>query len=126
MHSDFSGKLNTKSLGRCEYFLTFIDDISRFAWVYVLKQKSEVFSKFFEWKAMIEKATGKTVKTLHTDNGGEYIGKGFEQYLKVNGIRHQLTVRKKQEQNGVAERINRKVVEMVRAMLSDSGLAKKY
>ena len=126
VHTDVCGKLDTKSLSGCEYFLTFIDDKSRFAWVYVLKQKSEVFSKFVEWKTMIEKATGKSVKTLRTDNGGEYIAKDFEQYLKVNGIRHQLTVRKTPEQNGVAERFNRTVVEMVRAMLSDSGLAKKF
>ena len=70
---------------------------------------------------MIENATGKGVKTLHTDNGGEYTAKDFEQYLNVNGILHQLTVRKTPEQNGVAERFNRTIVEMVRAMLSDSG-----
>ena len=57
IHSDVCGKLDTKSLSGGEYFLTFIDDMSRFAWVYVLKQKSEVFSKFVEWKTMIEKAT---------------------------------------------------------------------
>ena len=126
IHSDVCGKLDTKSLSGAEYFLTFIDDKSRFAWVYVLKQKSEVFSKFVEWKAMIEKATGKQMKTLRSDNGGEYVAKDFEHYLKSNGIRHQLTVRKTPEQNGVAERFNRTLVEMVRAMLSDSGLAKKF
>jgi len=73
---------------------------------------------------MIEKAPGKSVKALRTDNGGEYIAEDFEQYLKVNGISHQLAVRKTPEQNGVAERFNRTIVEMVRAMLSDSGLAK--
>ena len=55
MHSDFCGKLDTKSLSGCGYFLTFTDDKSRFAWVYVMKQKSEVFSKYVEWKTMIEK-----------------------------------------------------------------------
>ena len=125
IHSDVCGKLEAKSLSGGEYFLSFIDK-SRFAWVYVLKQKSEVLSKFVEWKTMIENATGKKVKTLRTDNGGEYTAKDFEQYLKVNVIRHQLTVRKTPEQNGVAERFNRTIVEMVRAMLSDSGLAKKF
>ena len=95
INSDVCGKLDTKSLSGGEYFLSFIDDMSRFAWVYVLKQKSEAFSKFVEWKTMIEKATGKRVKILRTDNGGEYIAKDFEQYLKVNGIGHQLAVRKK-------------------------------
>ena len=125
IHSDVCGKLDTRSLSGAEYFLTFIDDKSRFAWVYVLKQKSEVFSKFVEWKTVIEKATGKQVKTLCSDNGGEYAAKDFEHYLKSNGIHHQLTVRKAPEQNGVAERSNRTLVETVRAMLSDSGLSKK-
>ena len=84
IHSDVFGKLDTKSLSRGEYFLKFIDDVSRFALVYKLKQKSEVFSKFAEWETMIEKATGKGVKTLRTDDGREYIAKDFEQYLKVN------------------------------------------
>ena len=55
------------------------------------------FSKFVEWKTMIEKATGKSVKTLRTDNGGEYIVKHFKQYLKVNELRHQLTIKKTRE-----------------------------
>ena len=55
------------------------------------------FSKFVEWKTMIEKATGKSVKTLRTDNGGEYIVKDFKQYLKVNELRHQLTIKKTRE-----------------------------
>ena len=96
IHSDVCGKLDTKSLSGAEYFLTFIDDKSRFAWIFVLKQKSEVFSKFVQWKTMIEKATGKQVKTLRSVNGGEYVAKDFEHYLKSNGIRHQLTVRKLQ------------------------------
>ena len=65
---------------------------------------------------MIEKATGKSVKTLRTVNGGEYIAKDFEK----------LTVQKKPEQNGLAERFNRTKMEMVRAMLSVSGLAKMF
>ena len=75
---------------------------------------------------MIEKATGKSVKTLRTVNGGEYNAEDFEKYLKVTGIRHQLTVQKKPEQNGLAERFNRTKMEMVRAMLSVSGLAKMF
>ena len=88
MHSDGCGKLDTNSLIGAEYVLTFIDEKSRFAWAYVLKQKSEVCSKFVEWKTIIEKATGKQMKTLRSDNGGEYVAKDFAHYLKSNGIRH--------------------------------------
>ena len=59
---------------------------------------------FVEWKTMVEKATGKSVKTLRSDNRGDYIVNDIEKYLKFNGKRHQSTVRKTPEQNGVAER----------------------
>ena len=64
----------------------------------------------------------KKIKTLHSDNGGKYTSKEFEDYLKKNGIRHERTVPKTPEQNKVADRINRTLVETVRAMLSDSKL----
>ena len=65
----------------------------------MLKLKSEVFNKFLEWKAMVEKASGKVVKTSRSDNGGEYISKDFGDYLKGQGIRHEYTIRKTPERN---------------------------
>ena len=70
-HSDVRGKLETKSLSGAEYFVTFIDDKSRFVLVYTLKHKSEVFEKFTEWKAVVEKSSGMKLKVLRTNNGGE-------------------------------------------------------
>ena len=119
VHSDVCGKLEVKSLSRYQYFETFIDDKSRYAW-------SEVFTKFLEWKAMVEKASGKVVKTLQSENGGEDTSKEFADCLKSQGIRHEYTIRKTSEQNGVAERMNRILVEMVRSMLSDSSLVKTF
>ena len=55
VHSDVCGKVNTKSLGGNDYFLTFIDDNTHFTWVYVLKHKYEVFQQFLKWKAMVKK-----------------------------------------------------------------------
>ena len=75
---------------------------------------------------MVKKSSGEKIKTLRSDNGGEYTSKEFEDYLKKNGIRHERTVPKTPEQNGVAERMNRTLVETVRAMLSDSKLPKKF
>ena len=126
VHSDVCGRIETKSLGGAEYFVTFIDDKSRFVWVYVLKHKGEVFEKFIEWKNMMEKSSGQKIKVLRTDNGGEYTSKVFENFLKKEGIRHEYTVPKTPEQNGVAERFNRTLVETVRAMLSDSNLPKRF
>ena len=78
---------------------------------YVLKHKSRVFEKFLEWKALIEKSIGETLQTLRTDNGGEYASAEFHNYLKKEGIRHERTIPKTPEQNGVAERLNRTLVE---------------
>ncbi len=67
VHSDVCGKLNVKSVGGAEYFLTYIDDFSRYAWVYFLKRKDEVFSSFLGWNAMVERATGRKLKVLRSE-----------------------------------------------------------
>nr|GEW13568.1 retrovirus-related Pol polyprotein from transposon TNT 1-94 [Tanacetum cinerariifolium] len=72
--------------GGCVYFVTFIDDYSREVWVYFLKTKYEVFGKFKEWKTMVEKQTGKQVKTLRTDNGLEFCNTLFDNFCKKEGV----------------------------------------
>ena len=127
VHTDVCGKMSTQSLSGAEYFLTFIDDKTHYIWVYVLKHKHEVFDRFQEWKAQVEKSTGCSLKILRSDNGGEYTSNEFRSYLKTEGVRHELTVPKSPEQNGVAERrMNCTLVEMVRAMLSDSRLPQQF
>ena len=126
VHSDVCGKTETRSLSGVEYFVTFINDKSRFIWVYPLKHRSEIFKKFSEWRALVEKSSGMKVKVLHTDNGGEYVSKEFEEYLTKHGIQHELTVSKTPQQNGVAERMNRTLVESIRSMLADSKLPKCF
>ena len=126
VHSVVCGKLSSKSLGGAEYFVTFIDDKSRYVWAYAIKRKSDVFQKFCEWKLEVEKSLGQSVKILRTDNGGEFTSDKFENYLKREGIKHELTIPKCPEQNGVAERFNRTLVEMVRSMLADSELPKSF
>ena len=74
----------------------------------------------------MEKATKKKVRTFRTDNGGEYTSSQFENYLKAEGIRHELTVPKTPQQNGVTESLNQTLVEMARSMLLDSKLSKKF
>lgn len=126
VHTDVCGKLSPRSKGGAEYFVTFVDDKSRYVWLYVLKSKSEVFSKFRDWKAMVERSTGRKLKVLRSDNGGEYTSVEFDQYLKSEGIRHQLTVPKCPQQNGVSERLNRTLVEMTRSMLAGSSLPQNF
>ena len=126
VHSDVCGKMNTKSLSNKQYFLTFIDDFTHYTWVYFLNSKDEVFEKFIEWKSEVENIYGSKLKTFRTDNGGEYCSKNFNNFLLTEGVRHEKTVPKTPQQNGKAERMNRTLVENVRAMLSDAKLPQKF
>lgn len=65
--------MNEPSLAGVKYILTFIDDLSRFTWVYFMKNKSIVFEKFKEFRALDEKQCGRPIKWLRSDNGGEYV-----------------------------------------------------
>ena len=125
IHSDVCGKLPV-SLGGGQYFVTFIDDSTRYCWTYILKNKSEVFEKFKEWKILVENQYNKRIKVFRSDNGGEYCSTAFKTFLKSNGIVHQTTIPRTPEQNGLSERKNRSLVEMVRSMLSDSKLAQNF
>ena len=126
VHSDLCGKMNEKSLSGAEYFLSFIDDKTRYAWVYFLKSKDQVFEKFLVWKAMVEKSTGRKLKAIRTDNGGEFTSKEFEAHLAREGVRHELTIPKNPEQNGVAEHMNRTLVETARSMLVNANLPHRF
>jgi len=126
IHSDVCGPMQTQSVGGNRYFVTFIDNFSRYTVVYFIKKKSEVFEKFKEFEASVTNHFGCKIKTLRSDGGGEYTSTDFEQYLKMNGIRHEVTVAHTPEQNGVAERMNRTLVESARAMLAHANLSKMY
>ena len=76
VHTDLWGPSPVASLGGSRYYITLIDDSSRKAWVYFLKNKSNVFETFKKWKAMVETKTGLKVKCLRSDNGGKYINEG--------------------------------------------------
>ena len=79
------------SRGDFQYFITFIDDFSRYGYVYLIKYKSEALEKFKEFRNEVEKQLGKSIKMLRSDRGGEYLNQEFQSYLKENGIRSQWT-----------------------------------
>ena len=126
VHSDVCGPMPIPSLGGSRYYVTFIDDYSRYTFVYFMKNKSEVFEKFKEFHTYVVNITGKPVKILRSDNGGEYTSKEFESYLKENGITHQLSVPYNPAQNGVAERMNRTIMELTRSMLSHARMPNEF
>ena len=126
VHSDVCGPMPTDSIGGNKYFVTFIDDYSRCCAVYFLKSKSEVPDKFKEFEARVFRDCGERIGTLRSDNGGEYLSTEFRQYLKSAGIHHELTVPHSPQQNGVAERMNRTLMESARSMMDHAGLPDKY
>ncbi|KAL4383566.1 hypothetical protein GQ457_15G010160 [Hibiscus cannabinus] len=116
-----------------KYFITFIDDYSRYMYLYMLHHKSEASKAFKVFKAEVEKQCGKQIKIVRTDRGGEYYGRytedgqvpgPFAKFLQDNGIVGQYTMPGSPDQNGVAERRNRTLMDMVRSMLSGSKLPK--
>lgn len=126
VHTDLCGKMNEKSFNRGEYFIIFIDDATRYTWIYILQTKDQAFEKFKIWKAEAENWTRKSLKILRSDGGGEYMSTEFTEYLQQHGIQHQTTISKTPEQNGVSERKNRYLVESTRSMLANSGLSQKF
>ena len=114
----------TKSLGGHLYYVTFIDYHSRKTWVYLLKSKDEVFSKFQEFNAEVENLTERNIKTLISDNGGEYTSKELITFCKEAGINRELIFPYNLNQNGVFERKDKAIEESVKAMLHDQDLPK--
>ena len=112
------------SLGGKHYYVTFVDDFSRRVWVYTMKTKDEVLDIFLTWKKMAENQTGRKIKCLRTDNGGEYRSDPFMKICADEGILRHFSVRNTPQQNGVAERMNRTLLEKAQCMLSNAGLGK--
>lgn len=125
VYSDVCGPMKTKTLGGAFYFVTFIDDHSRKLWAYTLKTKDQVLDVFKQFQASVERQTGKKLKCIRTDNGGEYSGP-FDEYCRQQGIRHQKTPPKTPQLNGLAERMNRTLVERVRCLLSQAQLPRSF
>ena len=102
--------------------MTFIDDCTKYCYVYLLRSKDEALEKFKEYKLEVENQLDRTIKIVRSDRGGEYDGP-FDVFCKEHGIIHQTTAPYSPESNGVAERKNRTLKEMMNAMLQESGLA---
>ena len=104
------------------YYVSFIDDYSRETWIYLLKGKYEVFGKFKEFKVLVENLSKKKIKILRLDNGGEFTSNEFKDFCREVGIKRELTTPYNPQQNGVAKRKNRSIMEAVRAMIYDRDL----
>ena len=126
IHTDICGPITPSSFGGKRYFITFIDDLTRKTWVYFLKEKSEAFETFKRFKAMVEKTTGNHIKALRSDRGGEYMSTIFTSFCDEQGIKRFLTSPYSPQQNGVAERKNRTILDMVWSMLKSKNMPKEF
>jgi hypothetical protein len=119
IHLDVCGPMIVASLNGYFYYVLFIDDHSRKTWIYFLKNKDGVLAKFQEFKAQVENLTGRKIKVLRSDNGGEYTSKEFINFCIEAWIKRELTVMYNPQQNGVVERKNRTIIEATKAMIHD-------
>ena len=91
IHFDVCGPMSSSSLSGYIYYVSFIDDYSRKTWIYFMKKKYEVFSKFKEFKSLIKKYTKNKIKIFRSDNGVEFISNEFKELCKYSGIKRDLT-----------------------------------
>lgn len=122
VHTDVCGPMQHSTPKGARYYVSFKDDFSGFRAIYFLKNKSEVFDCFKLFHSRLCNETGQSVKTLRSDNGGEFMGTEFESWLAARGIRHETSVPHTPEQNGVAERDHRVMMESARSMIHAKNL----
>lgn len=125
VHTDLMGPLEA-SIGGSKYLLTIIDDHSRKIYCYPMQRKSDVLSNFKIFTEQAETQLEKRLKAVRSDNGREYVNKTFTRFCEERGIIHETTAPYNPEQNGVAERYNRTIMERVRAMLMDAELGREF
>ena len=114
--------MSATSLSGHVYYISFINDYFQNIWIYFLKKKDEVFEKFKDFKSLVEKIFEKRIKTLRSDNGGEFTLDKFNEYYKESGIKRELTIPYNPKQNGVVEINNGSIMGDVKVMIHDQDL----
>ena len=124
IHSDVWGPSPTTTLGRRNYYITFTDDHTRYTRLTLIRTKDEALDAYKAFASWAETQHGTRIKRLRSDRGGEYTGENFTRFLKEQGTERRLTTHDTPQHNGVAESLNRRLLERVRAILHYSSLPK--
>ena len=109
-----------------KYFVTFIDEKSKYTWITLLPSKDRVLEAFMNFQSYVTNHFKANVKVLRSDNGGEYTSHAFKSYLAQHGIVHQTSCPYTPQQNGVAERKNRHLMEVARSMMFHANVPKRF
>ncbi|CAI7926002.1 unnamed protein product [Closterium sp. NIES-53] len=122
VHVDLVGPMKVKGDGGALYSMTMVDVYTRLTWSFPLANTSDAARVIIEeWLPMVERESGKRVKAICSDRGGEFLGAEFRRWLKRHGIKQQITTAYTPQSNGVAEKANRTIIEGGRTILVDSG-----
>ncbi|KAM2599052.1 hypothetical protein TB2_037519 [Malus domestica] len=122
IHNDVCDSYRLPTRAGNKYFVTFIDDCLKYCYIYLIKTKDEVFGKFKIYKTEVENQLEKRIKRLRSDSGGEYTLTDLSVFCEEHGIIHEVTSPYSPQSNGVTERKNRTLLDMVNAMFLSSGL----
>ncbi|WVZ50972.1 hypothetical protein U9M48_002169 [Paspalum notatum var. saurae] len=122
VHGDICGPVTPTTPSGNRYFLLLVDDMSRFMWLCLLASKDQAPAAIRRFKAAAEVESGRKLKVLRTDRGGEFTSVEFGVYCAEEGVQRQLTAPYTPQQNGVVERRNQTVVGIARSMLLAKGL----
>lgn len=124
--SDICGPMQTQTAAGKRYAPTLIDDFSRYSEVFLLEEKSEALTIFKQYFEKTQNRFGTRIKAFRSDRGGEFTSKEFVDFLNANGITIQRTAPYTPQQNGIAERKNRTLMEMARCMMLDAKLEHRF
>jgi hypothetical protein len=114
------------SISVYKYYILFVDDFSRYTWIYPLHHKSDAFQSFVKFKLLVETQFNCKLRQLQSDGGGEYTSHQFQNFLIQNGILHRKSCPYTSQQNGLAERKLRHILETGLTLLAHSGLSNKF
>ncbi|GJU62722.1 putative ribonuclease H-like domain-containing protein [Tanacetum coccineum] len=120
LHMDLFGPTSVRSINHKIYCLVVTDDYSRFSWVFFLSTKDETSGILKTFITGIENQINHKVKIIRCDNGTEFKNNDINQFCGMKGIKREFSVARTPQQNGVAERKNRTLIEAARTMLADS------
>ncbi|KAJ9542401.1 hypothetical protein OSB04_028907 [Centaurea solstitialis] len=126
LHMDLFGPVNVQSIGGKKYTLVIVDEYSRYTWVFFLRAKSDAPEEIILFVRKMERLNNLTVRSIRSDHGTEFKNSTLESFFEQKGISQNFSSVRTPQQNGVAERRNRTLIEAARSMLSEANLATQF